>query len=199
MLCMPSLLVSVLNGILASISQSAVAFFGIYFKLQTFIYMPSNGVIQGMRPIISYNYGAKEKKRMDETIKMAGLSISIILLLGTLLFFFFPQTILKMFNANQAMLDIGISGLRILSLAFILSTIGIVMAGVFESLGKGSLSLIISLLRQFIIIIPASLLLIPFLGLNGVWLTFPLSEVIASIVAFILFIKVYKGINPKQD
>ena len=199
MLCMPSLLVSVLNGILASISQSAVAFFGIYFKLQTFIYMPSNGVIQGMRPIISYNYGAKEKKRMDETIKMAGLSISVILLLGTLLFFFFPQTILKMFNANQAMLDIGISGLRILSLAFILSTIGIVMAGVFESLGKGSLSLIISLLRQFIIIIPASLLLIPFLGLNGVWLTFPLSEIIASLVAFILFIKVYKGINPKQD
>ena len=131
MLCMPSLLVSVLNGILASISQSAVAFFGIYFKLQTFIYMPSNGVIQGMRPIISYNYGAKEKKRMDETIKMAGLSISVILLVGTLLFFFFPQTILKMFNANQAMLDIGISGLRILSLAFILSTIGIVMAGVF--------------------------------------------------------------------
>ncbi|MFR6099901.1 MAG: MATE family efflux transporter [Longibaculum sp.] len=196
---MPSLLVSVLNGILASISQSAVAFFGIYFKLQTFIYMPSNGVIQGMRPIISYNYGAKEKKRMDETIKMAGLSISVILLVGTLLFFFFPQTILKMFNANQAMLDIGISGLRILSLAFILSTIGIVMAGVFESLGKGSLSLIISLLRQFIIIIPASLLLIPFLGLNGVWLTFPLSEIIASIVAFILFIKVYKGINPKQD
>ena len=136
---------------------------------------------------------------MDETIKMAGLSISVILLLGTLLFFFFPQTILKMFNANQAMLDIGISGLRILSLAFILSTIGIVMAGVFESLGKGSLSLIISLLRQFIIIIPASLLLIPFLGLNGVWLTFPLSEIIASLVAFILFIKVYKGINPKQD
>ena len=73
------------------------------------------------------------------------------------------------------------------------------MAGVFESLGKGSLSLIISLLRQFIIIIPASLLLIPFLGLNGVWLTFPLSEIIASLVAFILFIKVYKGINPKQD
>lgn len=195
MMCMPSVLVSVLNGILASISQTAVAFFGVYFKLQSFVYMPSNGVIQGMRPIMSYNYGAKEKNRMDQTLKMSCLTIGAILLTGTVLFFIFPEFILSMFNANQTMLKIGIPGLRILSLSFILSTIGIVMSGVFESLGKGTLSLMISLMRQFIIIIPLSLFLIPLMGIQGVWLTFPLSELIASIIAFILFIRVYKRIN----
>ncbi|WP_028042159.1 MATE family efflux transporter [Candidatus Stoquefichus massiliensis] len=195
MMCMPSILVSVLNGILASISQTAVAFFGVYFKLQSFVYMPSNGVVQGMRPIMSYNYGSQEKNRMDQTLKMSCLTIGTILLVGTALFFIFPEFILSMFNANQAMLDIGVSGLRILSLSFVLSTLGIVMAGVFESLGKGTLSLMISLIRQFIIIIPLSLLLIPLIGIKGVWLTFPLSELIASIIAFILFIRVYKRIN----
>lgn len=195
MMCMPSLLVSILNGILASISQSAVAFFGIYFKLQSFVYMPSNGVIQGMRPIMSYNYGAKERNRMDQTLKMSGLTIGVILFAGTFLFYLFPEFILSMFNANQSMLDIGIVGLRILSFSFVLSTFGILMAGAFESLGKGSLSLIISLLRQFIIIIPLSLILIPWIGLQGVWITFPLSEFIASLIAVIFFYRSYKRIN----
>ena len=195
MMCLPSVLVSILNGVLATISQTAVAFFGVYFKLQTFVYMPANGVIQGLRPIMSYNYGAKQKDRMDQSIKAAGLTIATILTLGTLLFSIFPTQILSLFNANQAMLEIGISGLRILSISFVLSTFGILMSGVFESLGKGNYSLIISLLRQFIIIIPLSLLFISHIGLSGVWLTFPLSESIASLIALILFIKVYKRIN----
>lgn len=195
MMCLPSLLVSVLNGILATISQTAVAFFGVYFKLQTFIYMPSNGVVQGMRPIMSYNYGAQEKKRMDQTLKMAGMSISVILLLGTLLFFIFPEFILQMFNANADMLKIGVNGLRILSLSFILSTLGILMSGVFESLGKGQLSLIITLLRQFIIIIPLSMILLPSMGLIGVWITFPLSEAIASFISYLFYKRVYQHIK----
>lgn len=194
MMCLPSVLVSILNGMLATISQTAVAFFGVYFKLQTFIYMPSNGVIQGMRPIMSYNYGAKEKERMDQTLKVSGYSIFSILTLGTLLFFIFPEFILSMFNANQSMLNIGVTGLRVLSLSFILSTFGILMSGVFESLGKGTHSLMISLLRQFIIIVPLSFVFISTIGLNGVWITFPISELIASIVAFILYKKVYQCI-----
>ena len=137
-MCLPSVLVSILNGVLATISQTAVAFFGVYFKLQTFVYMPANGVIQGLRPIMSYNYGAKQKDRMDQSIKAAGLTIATILTLGTLLFSIFPTQILSLFNANQAMLEIGISGLRILSISFVLSTFGILMSGVFESLGKGN-------------------------------------------------------------
>lgn len=191
MMCLPSILVSILNGILASISQTAVAFFGVYFKLQSFIYMPSNGVIQGMRPIMSYNYGAREQQRMNKTLKVAGLTIGSILLLGTILFFLMPEFILSMFNANQDMLKIGVIGLRILSLSFVLSTGGILMSGVFESLGMGKQSLFISLLRQFFIIVPLSLILVPILNVNGIWITFPLSEAIASFVAFCLYKKSY--------
>lgn len=194
MMCLPSVLVSILNGMLASVSQTAVAFFGVYFKLQTFVNMPSNGVIQGMRPIMSYNYGAHSKERMDETLKASGMTIFTILTLGTLIFFIFPDFILSMFNANQAMKDIGVVGLRILSLSFILSTVGILMSGIFESLGKGSLSLIISLSRQFIIVVPLSFIFLSLFGLNGVWLTFPLSELIASFIAYILYKKIYKHI-----
>ncbi len=191
-MCLPSVLVSALNGILASVSQTAVAFFGVYYKLQTFVNMPTTGVVQGMRPIMSYNYGANQKDRMDQTLKMATLTIGFILLLGTCLFFIFPSPILLLFNANQDMLAIGTTGLRILSLSFIFSTFAIVMSGVFESLGKGPVSLMITLTRQFIIIIPLSFILLPLIGLNGIWLTFPLSELIATCVAFILYQKVYK-------
>lgn len=187
MMCLPSVLVSFLNSILASISQTAVAFFGVYFKLQSFVYMPSNGVVQGMRPIMSYNYGAHEQERMNETLKVAALTIGSILLAGSLLFFLFPEFILSMFNAHSDMLKIGVSGLRILSLSFVLSTGGILMSGVFESLGMGKQSLLISLLRQFLLIIPLSLILMPFMGLTGIWITFPISEFIATIVAFYLY------------
>jgi putative efflux protein, MATE family len=191
MMCMPSVLVSILNGILAQISQTAVAFFGVYFKLQTFVFMPSNGVIQGMRPLMSFNYGAENKERMNQTLKCSLLTIGTILCIGTLLFFLWPEMILSLFHANEDMLKIGIVGLRILSLSFVLSTGGIVMSGVFESLGLGKLSLLISLLRQLFIIIPLSLLLIPILGLNGIWITFPLSELIASFIAFFFYRKHY--------
>lgn len=192
MMCLPSILVSCLNGILASVSQTAVAFFGVYFKLQSFIYMPSNGVVQGMRPIMSYNYGAEEKTRMNQTLKVSGLTIFSILFIGTIIFNLFPEFILSMFNANIEMLEIGVSGLRILSLGFVLSTGGILMSGIFESLGQGKLSLLISLLRQFIIIIPLSFILISMIGMNGVWITFPISETIASIFAFYFYKTSYK-------
>lgn len=195
MLCLPSLLVSALNGILSSVSQSAVAFFGVYYKLQTFVNMPTAGVVQGMRPIISYNYGAKQKDRMNQTLKIATLTIGAILLCGSCLFFCFPQFILSLFKANAEMISIGVVGLRILSLSFIFSTFGIVMSGVFEALGKGPISLIITLTRQFIIIIPLSFVLLPFLHLTGIWITFPLSELTASCIAFILYKKFYKKLN----
>jgi len=194
MMCLPSLLVSALNGILATVSQTAVAFFGVYFKLQTFVYMPANGVIQGMRPIMSYNYGAKEKNRMNQTIKAATICIFFIFCIGTLLFCGFPKLILSLFKANQDMMNMGVIGLRILSISFILSTFGILMSGVFESLGQGKYSLIISLLRQFLLIIPLSFFFIQKIGLNGVWLTFPFSELIASLFSLYLYFYRYKKI-----
>ena len=194
MMCLPSILVSILNAILSTISQTSVAFFGIYYKLQTFIFMPAAGIIQGMRPILSYNYGAKEKIRMNQTIKVSLLCISSIFLCGTLYFFCFPQSLLSLFDANDTMLKMGMTGLRILSLSFILSSFGILMSGVFESLGLGKYSLIISLLRQFLIIIPLSLILLPNFGINSVWMTFPIAELIASLFAFYFYLKKYKCI-----
>ena len=175
--------------ILSLSSQTAVAFFGIYYKLQTFVYMPSNGVIQGMRPIISFNYGARDFKRMKETIIITTKTIGAILLGGTLLFIVATKPILSLFSANDVMMDMGIPGLRVLALGFVISTFGIVMSGVFEAIGEGKYSLFISLLRQFILTIPLSFILIRYLDVMGVWLTFPLSEVVALVVSFIL----YKG------
>lgn len=188
-MCLPSILVSLLNMILSLSSQTAVAFFGIYYKLQTFVYMPSNGVIQGMRPIISFNYGARDYKRMKETIIITTKTIGAILLGGTLLFIVATKPILSLFSANDAMMTMGIPGLRVLALGFVISTFGIVMSGVFEAIGEGKYSLFISLLRQFIITIPLSFILIRYLGVMGVWLTFPFSELIALVVSVVL----YKG------
>lgn len=189
MTAMPSILVALLNSLLATVSQTAIAFFGVYFKLQSFIYMPANGLIQGMRPLVSYNYGAKHYERVKKTIKVSIIVTSVILCSGSLIFMTFPEFILSWFNATDSLLKIGVIGLRILSLCFIISTFGIVISGVFESLGNGKYSLIISLLRQFIIILPLAYILLSLIGLNGVWLSFVISESIASIIAILLLKK----------
>lgn len=189
MMSLPSILVASLNSILATVSQSAIAFFGIYFKLQSFIYMPTNGLIQGMRPLISYNYGAKLFDRVKKIIKVSLITSAAILCCGTIIFSTIPHIVLSWFNATEQLLEIGITGLRIISPCFILSTLGIVISGVFESLGKGKQSLIISLLRQFIITIPLAYILLQLIGLNGVWMTFAISELIASIISIILLKK----------
>ena len=194
MMCLPSVLVSLLNGILSSISQSAVAFFGVYYKLQTFIYMPTSGIVQGMRPLMSYNYGAKLKERMHQILKVSGLVIAAILGAGTLLFFIVPNVLLSLFNASSGMLEIGETGLRILSLSFIVSSFGVLMSGVFEALGLGKYSLIVSLLRQLLITVPLAYILLNIMGIEGIWLSFVIAEAIASIVAYILYRKKFKTI-----
>lgn len=189
MTSLPSVLVALLNSLLATVSQSAIAFFGIYFKLQSFIYMPANGLIQGMRPLISYNFGAKHFDRVKKIIKVSILSTAAILCLGTIIFISLPELVLSWFNATDNLLEIGIIGLRIISPCFILSTFGVVISGVFESLGKGQRSLTISLLRQFIITLPLAFVLLKIIGLNGIWISFVIAEGIASIVALILIKK----------
>ena len=184
---MPSLLVTVLNSILASLSQTAVAVFGLYYKVQNFVYMPACGIVQGMRPIIGYNYGAKKHDRVHETIRKCILLIGCIMIFGTVLFLFIPDMILSLFSASNDMLDIGINAFRIICLGFIPSTIGVVLSGVFEALGKGKESLIISILRQMTVIPILSFLLKNILGLNGIWCTFVVAETIAAIVAFLLY------------
>ena len=193
MMMLPSILVSVLNRILARFSDLYIAVLGVYFKLQTFIYMPANGIVQGMRPIVGYNYGAKDYDRMKKTIQYSLLSAGMIMLLGTISALAIPTQIFSLFKADQEMLTAGTMALRIISLGFLISTIGIIYSGTFEAIGKGKESLIISILRQFIITIPASLLLSHFLGVVGVWIAFPLGELCASIVAYFLLKREQNG------
>lgn len=187
MCAMPSLLVGILNSILASISNTAVAVFGLYYKVQTFVYMPANGIVQGMRPIIGYNYGAQKYDRVKETITKCIMVIGSIMVFGTLLFLLAPGFIMNMFSASKEMLAIGIPALRIISLGFIISTIGIVLSGVFEAMGKGKESLMISLLRQLTIIPILSFIFKNIFGLNGIWMTFVIAETTASIIAIYLY------------
>ena len=187
MMSLPSVLVAALNSVLSAFSATAIAVFGLYIKIQTFVYMPANGVIQGMRPIMSYNYGAGNRKRMKETLKASLEAAGVIMALGTLLFMAFPQGIMKLFNANAEMLEIGVPMLRIIAIGFIISTVGCVLSGAFEALGKGIQSLVVSLLRQLIIIIPLSAVLSKTAGLYGVWATFPAAELIAAVIGCILY------------
>lgn len=192
MMLLPSVLISVLNSILGAISEVCVAVLGVYYKLQTFIYMPANGIVQGMRPIIGYNYGAGELRRVRTTIRYSLACTAVLMLTGTLLALLIPGPILSMFAADKELMAAGITALRIISLGFLVSTIGVIYSGTFEALGNGKNSLIISLLRQFVITIPLSLLLSRPFGAVGVWVSFPIGEVCASIVALFL-LRHYQG------
>ena len=192
MMLLPSVLISILNSILAAFSEIYVAVLGVYFKLQTFIYMPANGIVQGMRPIIGYNYGAGEEKRVRATIRYSLVCAAALMLTGTLLSLLIPGPIFSLFDADEALMSAGITALRIICLGFLVSTIGVIYSGTFEALGNGRNSLIISLLRQFVITIPLSFILSRFFGAVGVWISFPVGELCASIVAFFL-LQHYEG------
>ncbi len=186
MMTLPSILVSVLNRILGSFSSVYVAVLGVYFKLQTFIYMPANGLVQGLRPILGYNYGAGEVKRVRTAIRYSLILTAGLMLLGTLLSLLIPSRILSLFDADPELMQAGVTALRVICLGFLVSTIGIVYSGTFEALGKGRQSLTISLLRQFLLTIPLGYLLSRIWGPAGVWASFPVGEAAAALVAIIL-------------
>ena len=183
MLSLPSFLTGILNAILIGFGEIYVAILGLYFKLQTFVFMPANGVIQGMRPIIGYNYGSGRKDRVRETIRYSLLLVAVISLVGTVLSVFFPSQILSIFDADEVLVSAGTTALRIIGPSFILSSVAVVASGVYESLGIGRTSLMISLLRQMIFMVPLSFVLSRFLGPVGIWLSFPISEASALAVA----------------
>lgn len=193
MMLLPSVLISILNSFLAAFSNLYVAVLGVYYKLQTFIYMPANGIVQGMRPIIGYNYGAGEYKRVRSTIRYSLISAAAIMLIGTLLALFLPEQIFALFEADTDLMQAGVSALRVVCLGFLVSSVGVIYSGTFEALGNGRDSLIISLLRQFVITIPLSFILSRFLGPLGIWIAFPTGELCAAVIAFFLLKSYKKG------
>ena len=192
-MALPSLLISALNGILASISETGVIILGIYYKLQTFLYLSVNGMIQGMRPLMGYNYGAKEYKRVNNIYRLA-LTIAIgIMAAGTLLFIFTPETFMKMFTTQETTIAAGASALRIISCGFIVSSVSVVSSGGLEALGKGNESLVVSLLRYLVIIVPLAFVLSRFIGANGVWHSFWITETVTAFVAYGIYRKALRN------
>ena len=185
-MALPSFLVSALNAILASFSQTYVVL-GVYYKLQTFLYLTANGMIQGMRPIMSYNYGAKEPARVRKIYLMTFEIVVGIMAVGTVICFAIPQTLMSMFTSNPQTLTEGAIALRIICAGFVASSVSVVSAGAFEALGKGIQSFMISFLRYVIVIIPAAFVLSKAVGVHGVWHAFWVAEIITAVIAFILY------------
>ncbi len=182
-LALPSLLVSVLNSLLAAFSQSYVVILGIYYKLQTFLYLPASGIVQGMRPIIGYNYGAREYGRVRKIFSTTLVMCAAIMLLGTLLCLAGAEPLIALFTDNPETVVLGGQALRILCAGFLVSTVSVAASGALEGLGKGAQSLIISLMRYVAVMIPAAFLLCRLMGPTGVWHAFWVTEAITALAA----------------
>lgn len=186
-LALPSLLISALNAILAAFAESYIFVLGIYYKLQTFLYLSVNGIIQGMRPLIGFNYGAKEYKRVQKIFRVVLLMSVVIMAVGTLLCLTVPGTLMGMFTDVPETIRVGETALRIISAGFIVSSVSVVASGALEGIGKGIPSLIISLCRYIVVIIPMAFLLSSLIGPTGVWHAFWIAELVTAVISAILW------------
>ena len=188
-----------MNIIIVAFSDIAVAVFGLYFKVQSFLYMPLFGLNSGVIPIVGYNYGAKNKDRVIKTVRIAMAIGCSVMLLGTLLFQFFPNLILSPFKTTEEMNKIAYVAFRIISIGFIFSAIAIVINGFFMGIGAGVSAMSVNLARQLILLVPLAFSLSKTaLGISGVWVAFPISEVLSTILAYALFIKEKNKIDNKN-
>ena len=180
------------NMILVAYSTTAVAVLGVYYKIQSFVFMPVFGLNQGTMPIIGYNYGARDRERLMTAYKY-GLKIAVIVMaVGTVIFQLFPNLLLSMFDASADMYEIGIPALRIISLCFVPAAFGIMNSTVFQGTGHGVLSLFASLIRQLIGILPLAYILIRIGGVTLSWAAFPIAEMIGLTYSVLMFKRLYK-------
>lgn len=187
-----SLMLILYNMILVVYSTTAVAVLGIYFKIQSFVFMPVFGLNQGAMPIMGYNYGARDKKRLMDTYK-EGLKLALLVMgLGLLIFQIFPSELLRMFDASQEMLRIGVPALRIISICLLPAAFGIISSTMFQATGHGVLSLFASLLRQLVGILPLAYILIRIGGVTLSWASFPLAEIIGLTYSAVMMRRLYK-------
>ena len=191
-----SVMVFGMNQILIAFTDTATAVFGVYFKLQSFFFMPVFGLNNGMVPIVAYNYGARKPERIIKTIKLAVIYATAILAAGCLVFQVFPAQLLAMFeaeeNASGDLLAIGIPALRIISLSWLLAGFGIVASSVFQALNHGMLSLLASLVRQLVVLLPVAFIISRFCPLEMVWLAFPIAELFSMAMCAVFMRRVYR-------
>lgn len=182
-----------MNGILSGFSTAAYTVFGLYFKLQSFVFMPVFGLTQGLLPIMGFNYGAKNKKRLTQAMAQGCLIALCIMLAGMLVFLLLPDKLLGIFNASEELLSIGVPALRTICTCFVFAALGIVSSTMFQAVGRGTYSLIVSLMRQLVVLVPAAWLLsMIFHEVNAVWWAFPVAETFSLLVSIFFFLRLYK-------
>lgn len=186
-MALTSVLTTALNAILAAFSQTYVLVLGIYYKLQTFLYMPANGIIQGMRPLIGYNYGAGEHKRVEQLYRLTLLLNICIMTAGMILCLTIPGKLMGAFAENPQTIQNGVTALHIICFGFILSAVSVTACGALEGLGKGIPSLLISLSRYVVLIIPLAFIFSRFFGAVGVWHAFWVTEALSAVFAVIIY------------
>ena len=197
MMCVGSVMTTSMNKILNGFSDIATSVFGVYYKLQSFVFMPIFGLNNGLVPVIAYNYGAKKRKRLLGALKTACVIAICFMALGLVLMQIFPEQLLLLFNAEEEMLEIGTVALRIISLSFTFAGVCIVTGSTFQALGFGTYTMITSICRQLVVLLPAAYLFSLSGNLNLVWWAFPLAEIMSVLVTAIMFIRINKNVISK--
>ncbi|MCR4758168.1 MAG: MATE family efflux transporter [Butyrivibrio sp.] len=192
MMSIGSVMTYLMNRILGTFSSTATAVFGVYFKLQSFFFMPVFGLNNGLIPVLAYNYGARNKQRISEALKFALTLAVSIMVVGTFVFLSVPELLLNLFNASEDMIQIGVPALRIICLSFPLAGICIAMGSIFQAFARSFYSLIVSVGRQLVVLIPVAWLLSQTGILDLVWLAFPIAELASLALSTIFFRKLYK-------
>lgn len=187
-----SVMVVGMNAILIAFTSTAVAVFGIYFKLESFVFMPVFGLTQGLMPIIGYNFGARKRERLLKAVQVGGVAALCIMGAGTVLFWTATEPLLAIFEASPKMLEIGVPALRIISVCFLPAALGILFSTVFQAVGHGVSSLIVSALRQLVVLLPCAFLLAR-AGLEAVWYALPIAEFAALAVSVVIFLRLYRS------
>lgn len=196
-IALPSVQVSVLNGILASYSAGYVFVLGVYYKLQTFLYLSANGVVQGIRPLVGYNYGAGEHSRVKEIVRTSTVLVAAIMVAGTIVCQLMAGKLMGIYTGDAQVIALGASALRIISAGFIISSVSVVLSGALEGLSKGNASLVISLIRYIVFILPAAFLLSRVFGAVGVWHAFWITEIVAAVISYFVYVRATR--NGRDD
>ena len=187
-----SFILMIINAILMPVSELSIWILGVYFKIQSFGFMPVFGLNSGIIPIVAYNYGARKKQRITQTLRLSLITALTVMLLGTLLFWLCPELLLSMFKPQETTLKAACSAFRIISVSFVFSGVSIVCSGVFQALGRGFSSLLISAIRQALVLLPALILLLNLLGAEYVWYAYPIAEFVAFVLSTIIMISTYR-------
>lgn len=186
-LALPSIQVSALNAILAPFPGSYILVLGVYYKLQTFIYLTANGIVQGIRPLVGYNYGAGEYGRVKKITRTSMGLIALVMVMGMVISCAIPQQLMGLFTTSRSTMEIGGAALRIISFGFVVSSISVTFSGVLEGLGKGMPSLLISLARYIVVMLPVSFVLSRLLQAAGVWYGFAVTEYIVAVLSYYIY------------